>query len=247
MPTGLYARGYRSWANGGTTPTASGTFTATAVPSTGRVTLAISWTGAAYLNVYRVVGSEVFQVRGGSPIGSTGSVTFSDPEAPLDVPVYYQATSPTYQYQWLTSNTVTLASNGSSWLTHPNRPDLSTVLWVERNPRKSRPISRGVFPVLGRRRPIIRTDGARKSPSYQLDCATETQSAWTNMLALLDDGSPLLLRTPPNYGFDALTWLSVGDVDEDPVVGTVTNWVRRWPLPVTEVDPPSILDAPVVP
>lgn len=247
MPTGLYARTIRSWANGGTTPTASGSITATAVPSTGRVTLAITWTAALYLNVYRVAGSEVSQVRGGSPIGSTGSVTFSDPEAPLDTPVYYQVTSPTYQYQTLTSNTVTLVSNGSSWLTHPNRPELSTQLWVERNPPKRRAIARGVFPVLGRKRPIVRTDGARKAPSYVLPCATETQVAWVNMLELLEDGSPLLLRTPINYGYDPLTWLSVGDVDEDPVAGSVLDWTRRWPLPVEEVDAPSILDAPVTP
>lgn len=247
MPTGLYARGFRSWANGGTTPTASGSVTATAVPSTGRVTVAITWTGAAYLNVYRVVGSTVSQVRGASPISSTGSVTFSDPEAPLDVPLYYQVASPTYQYQTLTSNTVTLASSGVSWLTHPNFPELSTQLWVERNPVKRRSIDQAVFRPVGRRNPVVVTGGVRSSPAYTLECVTETQPQRDNMLSLLADGSPLLLRTPVNYGFDSQTWLSVQDVDETPVTGKVTEWMRRWPIPVVEVDPPSVIDAQAVP
>ena len=247
MPTGIYAHAQRALANGGVTPTASGTVTATAVPSTGRVTVVVTWTGALYLNVYRVSGGTVSQVRGASPISSPGSVTFSDPEAPLDTPVYYQVTSPSYQYQTISSNTVTLASSGTSWLTHPNRADLSTQIWVEFNPDKDRDIAQGVFPVLGRPKPIVRTDGVRKSPVYTLVCVTETQSAWANMLQLLNDGSPLLLRTPSGYPFDALTWMSIGNVTETPVSTKVSEFTRRWPLPVIEVDAPSTLDAPVVP
>lgn len=242
-----YARGLRSWANGGYTLTASGTFTATAVPSTGRVTLAITWTGASYLNIVRVQDGGIYPVRGGSPIGSTGSVTFSDPEAPLDTPVTYRASSPTYPYQVLQSNQVTLTSNGWSWLTHPNRPDLSTQLLVEFNPEKERGIAEGVYPVLGREKPIVRTDGVRKSASYTLPCLTETWPAWVSMRQILADGSPLLLRTPAGYPFDLLTWMHVSGVREIPVSGKVSEWMRRWPLPVTEVDAPSTVDAPVVP
>lgn len=247
MPLLAYARGQRSWANGGYTLSASGTFTATAVTATARVTLAIIWTGASYLNVMRVQNGVTYPVRGGSPIGSTGSVTFSDPEAPLDTPLVYRAFSPTYPYQVLESNTVTLASNGMSWITHPNRPELSTQLWVESNPDKDRDINMGVFPVIGRPRSIVRTDGMRKAPTYTLPCVTETQAAWWNMLQLLADGSPLLLRTPTGYPFDPLTWMAVGPVRETVVSGAVSQYLRRWPLPVIEVDAPSLVDAPVVP
>jgi hypothetical protein len=247
MPLLAYPRGVRSWANGGYTLTASGTFTATAVNATGRVTLAITWSGASYLNVVRVQNGINYPVRGGSPIGSPGSVTFSDPEAPLDTPVVYRAFSPTYPYQILESNSVTLASGGATWLTHPNRADLSTQLWVERNPDRERPIAQGVFPVLGRRRPIVRTDGVRKASTYTLECATETYAAYANMLQILDDGSPLLLRTPAGYPFDLQTWLAVGSMQETMISSKVTEWARRWPLPVIEVDAPSIVDAPVVP
>lgn len=246
MPMLVYARGLRSWANGGYSPTASGTFVATAVPATGRVTLEITWTGAAYMHVVRVQNGVVYPVRGGSPIGTSGSVTFSDPEAPLDTAVSYKVTSPSFPYQVLESNSVTLASNGSTWLTHPNRPDLATTLWVERNPDKDRDVAQGVFPVMGRLRPVVRTDGVRKAPTYTLECVTETFVAYANMVQLLQDSSPLLLRTPAGYPFELLTWMSIGGVRETTVSGKVTEWMRRWPLPVTEVDAPSSVDAPVV-
>jgi len=251
MPMLAYARGLRSWANGGYTPTASGTFVATAVPSTGRVTLAITWSGAAAMNVVRVQGGLIYPVRGGSPIGTAGSVTFSDPEAPLDTPVSYRVTSSSTPYQVLESNAVTLVSHGSSWLTHPNRPDLAMQLsgqsWVERMPDRLRPVSRGVFPVMGRYRNVVRTDGIRRAPSYVLDVATETFEKYANMVQLLQDASPLLLRTPAGYPFELQTWLSIGDVPENTVTSQVTQWLRRWPLPVEEVDAPSMVDAPVVP
>ena len=250
MPMLVFARGMRSWANGGFTPTASGTFTATAVPATGRVTLNITWTGAAYMHVVRVQDGVVYPVRGGSPIGTTGSVVFSDPEAPLDTPVSYKVTSPSFPYQVLESNTVTLVSNGTSWLTHPNRPDLSMQLsgqsWVERMPNRDRPVSRGVFSVIGRYRNVVRTDGLRRAPSYTLDVVTETFEKYAAMVQLLQDTSPLLLRTPAGYPFELLTWISVGGVQETTVTSQVTQWMRRWPLPVEEVDAPSMVDALVV-
>jgi hypothetical protein len=248
VPTLIYARTLRSWANGGSTPTASGTVTATAVPSVGRVTVAISWTGAVFFNVYRVESGGVpVPVRGAFPIGAPGSVTFSDAEAPLDIPVYYQVTSPTYLFQTLTSNTVTLDSAGWTWITHPTRPDLSTTLVVERNPDKARDIDRALFRVIGRKRAVPVTGGTRSAPDYTLDAFTDTQAERDNMLALLDDGSPLLFRTPAGYGFDPQTWLSIGPVTETNLSYSVLEWSRRWPLPCTEVDAPSVLDAPVVP
>jgi len=156
-------------------------------------------------------------------------------------------TSSSTPYQVLESNAVTLVSSGSSWLTHPNRPDLATILWVERNPDRERPIAQGIFPVLGRYRPVVRTDGIRKASQYTLECATETYAAYANMLQLLQDGSPLLLRTPAGYPFEAQTWMSVGTVRETVISPKVTAFERRWPLPVIEVDAPSMVDAPVVP
>lgn len=244
MPTGVYGRGLRSWGDGGITPTASGTVVATAVPSTGRVTLTVTWAAAAYYNVYRYQGgSEPVPVRGGYPVAGYGSVTFSDAEAPLDVPVYYAVTSTTYPYQSLTSNTVTLASSGSTWLTHPRQPALSTKLIVERNPQKTRSVATAYYPVIGRTRPIAVTAGVRSAPTYTLDAFTETSAQRDNMLALLADGSPILLRTPAGYGFDAQTWLSIGETIEVPITGSVLEWARRWPLPCVEVDAPPLLGA----
>jgi hypothetical protein len=247
MPTLIYPRGQRSWANGGIDAVASGSFVATAVPSTGRVTLAITWSSALVFTVQRVQNGVAVPVRGGYPATGSGGVTFSDVEAPLDIPIYYKATTPTYPFQTLTSNTVTLTSSGVMWLTHSSLPHLSTQVVVERNPDKDRDIDRGVFKVIGRRNPVPVVSGPRTSPVYTLDAFTETQSQRDNMLALLDDGSPLLLRTPAGYGFDAQTWLSIGAVREAVISGKVTEWARRWPLPCIEVDAPAVEDSVMVP
>lgn len=247
MGTGIYGRGLRSWANGGVDAVASGTVVATAVPSTGRVTLVITWATAVVFNVRRVQDGVMVPVRGGYPATGSGSVTFSDVEAPLDIPVSYQVTSPTYPYQTLTSNTVTLTSSGVSWLSHPTLSSLSMQLMVERNPDKERGIDRAVFKVIGRPKPVPVVSGPRTSPVYTLDAFTETQPQRDNMLDLLDSGEPLLLRTPANYGFDAQTWLSIGEVRETTVTSKVTEWARRWPLPCIEVDPPAVEDSVTVP
>jgi hypothetical protein len=244
MPALTFARGFRAWGGVGFVPSASGSVVATAVPSTGRVTIAVTWTGASYFNVYRVQGEALpVAVRGAYPIGGSGGATFSDVEAPMDVPVYYTVTTPAYPYQTLTSNTVTLVSSGSTWLTHPALPALATRVVVERNPQKRRPIDRALYKVIGRSRPVAVVAGPRGAAEYVLDVFTETQAERDNMLSLLDDGSPLLLRTPADYGFDAQTWLSVDSVEEVPIVGSVLEWARRWPLSCVEVDPPSVLDA----
>lgn len=245
MPIGVHGRGLKAWGGGSVITTATGTVVATAVPATGRVTLTVTWAAAAYYNVYRYQGTNnaPVPVRGGYPVAGYGAVTFSDPEAPLDVPVYYTVTSPTYPYQSLTSNTVTLASSGSSWLTHPRLQNLSTKVVVNRNPVKTRPLQVAYYPVIGRRHQLAVTAGVRGAPTYKLDVFTQTQVQRDNMLALLADGSPLLLRTPDGYGFDPQTWLSVGTCDEVPVTDSVLKWPRRWPLPCVEVDPPSLLGA----
>lgn len=246
MPTLIYPRGARSWANGGTDPVATGTITATSVPAAGRITLDIIWTGALYLNVYRLQNGVPMPVRGAFPVGSTGSITISDPEAPLDIPVSYQVSSPNYPYQQIASSAVTLDSGGHSWLTHPLRPELSTKVMVQRNPAKERGIDQAVFPVIGRRRPVVVTAGVRRSPIYTLDAFTKTEDERHTMLCLLGDGAPLLFRAPAGYGFDPQAWLSVGPVQETPITGYVRKWARRWPLPCIEVDAPSVVDAPVV-
>lgn len=248
MPVGIHGRGLRSWGNGAVSITASGTVVATAVPSTGRVTVAITWTGAFYYNVYRNQGTDApVPVRGGYPVSGVGAATFSDPECPLDVPVFYTVTSPSYPSQSLISNTVTLASSGSTWLTHPIQQALSTKVLVERNPAKTRPLEVAYYKVINRRHPVPVTAGIRAAPAYTLDVFTETSSQRDNMLALLADGVPLLMRTPAGYGFDAQTWLSVANADEVPIAGSVLEWARRWPLPCVEVDAPSLLGAVTVP
>lgn len=249
MPSLLYPWALRSWAGGGTDPVASGTVTATAVPATGRVTLAVTWPGAAFVNLYRIQGEDLIPVRGAFPVASGGTVTVADPEAPLDLAVSYLATSPTYPYQQLrTAAPVTLAAaaRGGTWLTHPTRPELAMTVQVDAQPAKDRDIDQAVFPVLGRRMPVVLTGGVRRAASFTVQIFTQTEAERLGMLALLDDGAPLLLRTPAGYGFDPLCWVAVGKVTETPWIEYGPEPARYWPLVCQQVDPPSPAGAPVV-
>ena len=44
----------------------------------------------------------------------------------------------------------------------------------------------------------------------------ETFAIRDQLHALLDDGSPLLLRAPADYGYGPGMWISLGDTEEDP-------------------------------
>ncbi|HEY3481031.1 MAG TPA: hypothetical protein VGL02_19220 [Streptomyces sp.] len=206
--------------------------------------VAVTWAGATYLNVVRVhPDGTTYPVRGAYPAtaSTTGSTTtIYDYEAPLDVAVSYLVMAPNVPRATATSNTVTLASGGNVWLGHAGDATLNRIVAIKRQPERLRRLDRGVFAIIGRPKAVVVTSGVRQDPAGELTVYTDSATETADMLALLADGSPLLLRTPPGYGWDPLTWIAVGDVVEVPWRDFDGDDGRReFRLPYVEVDSPT--------
>lgn len=241
MAWGMRAWGARSWAGGGTDTTPSGSLTATGDAANARVQLALTWTGASYATIYRVLGAVITPVRTAAPVELvSGAITVYDYEVPLDTSVYYIATSPGLFFQQLTSASVTVASSDQTWLGHPILTSLNRTITVTVQPERARDIDRGVFPVIGRTRPVVVTSGVRQAPAGTLELYVSTVAERDGLLSLVADGSALLMRTPASYGWDASTWIAVGKVTETPTSDKGFWPMRLITMEYTEVDAPAL-------
>lgn len=166
-------------------------------------------------------------------------MTLVDTEAPLDVPIRYELSAPDQPAFRAISEPVTLPSGGRTWLSHPYS-GATLVVTVAEEPDQTRAISRGVFEVIGRARPIAINANQRQSSSASLTVWTETFAERDALLAMLDDGAPLLLRAPAELGHGPSEWLSIGDVTYKAVGHGAWEHTREFTLPYVVVDaPPS--------
>lgn len=168
-------------------------------------------------------------------------VSVVDTEAPLDVPIRYELSAPDQPAFRAVSEPVVLESRGQTWLTHPD--GTSMVLTVAEEPEQTRAIARGVFEVIGRARPIAVSSAQRQSSAASLTVWTETFAERDKLLALLDDGSPLLLRAPAELGHGPGEWLSIGDASYKAVGHGAWEHTREFTLPYVVVDAPVADDA----
>jgi len=217
------------------------TLTATLFPATTRVSVSLSWTSApvpATASVQRVnADGTVVPVRGADPATLVaGAWVGDDYEAPLDEVFYYQATSVDRPGVTITSPTYTMDSAGKTWLKHPGRPFLNSIIEVAAPPDLTRPVAQGVFEVLGRSRPVAVTM-RRNSERGTLVVNTRTDVDRSAILGLLDDGNPLFLSTPGGYGIGSV-YIAVAEVTEHrrTVLGRTED--RSFDLPFTVVDRP---------
>lgn len=217
------------------------TLAATLFPATTRASVSLSWTSApvpATATVERVnADGSVIAVRGADPAPLVAGAWIGDDfEAPLDELFYYQATSTDRPGEVVTSPTYQMDSAGKTWLKHPGRPFLNSVVEVAGPPDLARPVAQGVFEVLGRSRPVAVTM-RRGSERGDLVLNTHTDADRTAVLGLLDDGNPLLLSTPGGYGIGSV-YIAVGEVTEHRLTGLGQTEDRQWTLPFTVVDRP---------
>jgi len=149
--------------------------------------------------------------------------------------------------------TITPAFQGT-WLIHPSSPSLScridsgqttnqALRFVEARSGESK-TSRAVRTVHrppGRRRAVVHTHGPREADDWTLVVGAPTISAKNDIRALIDDQTPLLLRSPADAGWDLPDgWYSVGDVDFNRLEKPVANQLVLIPLPLTPVDEPIV-------
>lgn len=184
---------------------------------------------------------------GGTWTGATGLstsivasvVVATDGECPFDVPVSYQVYAPILEGGWASSPSVTLASNGLSWITHPASPATPVQVSPTINPALTRTLARGVFGIIGKPNPLVVSSTTRSSPTGSLLLDTATFAARDALFALFADGSAILLRCPADHGYGQGMWLALGDIVEDPKGLPVWCQTRLITVPFDAVDPPA--------
>jgi len=142
-------------------------------------------------------------------------LTLQDGECPLDTIVSYLVSYPGITGGRVQSTPVVLNSIGYAWLTHPQAPDEPVLINLREPPVLKRVLQSGVFYPLGGQYPIVVTDSQRRAASGSMTLVWLSFTERDALNAMLADGSPLLLRTPADYGYDADLWLSFQDVSED--------------------------------
>lgn len=221
------------------------TITAGGMPAAGqmhldRVTLEAAATDGSYVD-----GTTL----GGQWLGTTGLstsviapiITLLDGECPVDIPVVYQLSNPSLTGGRITSQAATLSASGTTWLTHPSSPSAPLAIDLRVKPVLERGVEQGVFWPMGEDKALTVSSAQRRAPTGGLAFNAISLTERDALLAKFRDVSPVLLRTPVEYGYPADWWVSLGSLTEDPEGRK--NWQDAWLLtaPFVTVRTPSAL------
>ncbi len=146
------------------------------------------------------------------------------------------------------SATITLDVD-EPWLIHPSQPDLSlsigsdtTFMEASTRAQTKSEARRTIHEPIGRRRRVVTTTGPRAAEEWVLSILSMTLDARADLLALLDDQTPLLLRMPAGSTEEDVPdgWYSVGDLTVDRMPNAEWRPIRELNLPMTPVDEPIV-------
>jgi hypothetical protein len=124
------------------------------------------------------------------------------------------------------------------WLKSPGIPALNTTVLMESPVKWSRPARSTTLDIVGRTNPV-NISGKRAGGTSSLSVLVWDPSAHEQLNSLLDNGLPVLIQAMPGYGINGNLYLSVGDVDSDPVMDAANEPGWRWTLNVAKIDRPS--------
>jgi len=182
-------------------------------------------------------------VRGWS--SATGSpavqIHARDWEAPIGVPLTYTVTylDPAGNTVDTQTATITIPSGGCSdtWLNDLARVGNTINVVIEQIPELDYQVPNSVHEVITRRSPIVTSDIAH-TPSLEVSVLTDSDDQRGRARALLGNGVPILLRTPPEDGVGNM-YLSVLEFKEQRIVtlGTVAD--RRFVITARQVARPD--------
>jgi hypothetical protein len=140
-----------------------------------------------------------------------------------------------------------------TWLIHPSQPSLSVPIYSHESSAGVRYIeassgeqksSKAVSTVhrpIGRKRPVVITSGPRQADEWTLVVESETIAAKNALRAIVDDQTPLLLRSPASVVMDLPDdWYSVGDVTVQRLEVPVITEATQMTMPLTPVDEPVV-------
>lgn len=156
-----------------------------------------------------------------------------------------------------TSTTSTL-DVAEAWLIHPSQPSLSTAIESPSSPHgrdinvqsstdseRTYQARQAIYQPNGRREAVVFPLGLRSAGSWTLVLNTHTLDARNDLLTLLDDQAPVLLRSPGDANWDLPDgWYAVGDVSVSRPIDIGSEQWRQMTLPLTRVAEPPVIVAP---
>lgn len=201
--------------------------------------------GQNRLAVYRVgpSGTRAYVRNYVQAVVTPGQITIvRDYEAPIGVPLTYTAET----WDDATPGTVstqtvafTVPDDGCSdtWLTDLVRAQNTFRVVLEELAELEYEYPTGVHQILNRRTPIVTSDIAN-TPSWELSFLTRSDDQRARARAILGNGVPVLLRTPPANGIGNV-YFSVTGWKEQRLVRLATDPNRRFVADCVQVDRPD--------
>lgn len=127
------------------------------------------------------------------------------------------------------------------WLIHPGIPALSMPVTVAKpGPLPVTDVRQGVFDVIGRTNPVIRTDGKRRAPTFTLTLSTYSWAEQDTLAAILATASTLLLQiTYPDWERGDYYWIAVSTVTPSRPVDYYGADFMQWALSCTATGAPA--------
>jgi len=170
-----------------------------------------------------------------------GPIIARDFEAPIGVPLTYTAQSFNVAGAVIdtATATITVPSAGCSdtWLNDLARVNNSMLVTIESLPDLDFPVPNSVHEIITRRAPIVASDIGH-TPAFELSVLTQSLDDRDQARAILANGVPVLLRTPPEDGIGNL-YFSVLGVHEQRIVTNGTVPDRRFVISGRQVQRPD--------
>jgi len=171
-----------------------------------------------------------------SVTGATGTGLVYDYEVPYGAKVTYS----TLESPGTVSAQVTVPEV-RPWLIHPGVPARSMPVTFAADSFKevTYGVSRGVFQPMGRRFPVVQTDGQRKAATGSFIVQTATLTELAALQALVDDAGTLFLNVPTAAALGVPTgYVAIGDVKQVRLTDVGSNPIRNVVCDFMVVDQP---------
>lgn len=199
--------------------------------------------GGVTTTVERIYAGERSVVRGAWRAPSVGGFTVTDYEAPLNIPVTYQATSYNTSggavSQSPISSSVTLVLTGAqfAWVSDPLSPALAVKATMEKATagELGYDAPAAVLKPMGRRYGVAVMGTRLAATGVPFTLITTTNPEADTLRDLVTQAAPLCVRPATTNRLPALFYLAAGRVAEKPYLGGP----RVWDLSGDIVSPPS--------
>lgn len=196
--------------------------------------------------LYRVVRGARQVVRGpGGPLLdwtiTAAQMVIEDYEAPLGVDVAYQqeiyaSVGATHSSRTSGAVQLAVADPSACWIKDPLQPQRNVLLRAATAPDWQRPIEQAEYRILGRRNSVVLSD-VRGGLTGTLEVWTASDDERAALHFVLDTGAVLLIQVAPGLGIED-GYYAVGTAMESRLVSYGGEPLRRWQLPLTQVDAP---------